>query len=233
MHKVGTAVPSLSSTEETATSAAVQPSPAVVASSSKSSAQTTAKLTSMAVGPDLTAEKLNSTSLSSPASSKYSSTSVAVLPSSALPGVTVPTNGLSEAEIADRTAIEAMWLKYWHVTIPILRVKGGNREALLRTVATSPQVEQLLDAAMFFEKSGWDNYGYIIHHIYWGPPVDGASSAIMGDCMDLSHAGRLVSKTEKVLTVGGSHSNVRGLFRRLGPGVWRVYGLEDLGNTPC
>ena len=99
-------------------------------------------------------------------------------------------------------------------------------------MAVEPQVGKLLVAAARFENNGWNNYGTPGHRLYWGPPVDGASQAIMGDCMDLSHVGRLDVKSGKKLTVGTPRSNFRGIFER-GTDGWRVSGLQILETTPC
>jgi len=144
----------------------------------------------------------------------------------------VQTSGLSAKEIADRTAIQEIWVKYWQTTGPILKTPVKARAVRLRNVAVEPQIGKLLAAAATFEKNGWNNYGAPIHHIYWGPPVDGAAQAIMGDCMDLSHAGRLNVKTGKPLTVGLPRTNLRGIFEQT-PAGWRVSGLQLLEDTPC
>lgn len=143
------------------------------------------------------------------------------------------TTGLSKSEIADRTAIQAIWLNYWKVSLPILKIPAGQRRSALLKVATEPQVSKLMVAAKDFEAHHFDNYGTLGHRPYWGPPVNGEERAIMGDCMDLSHAGRLDTKTGKLLTVGVSRSNIRGLFERVGSDKWRVYGIEILDATPC
>jgi len=100
-------------------------------------------------------------------------------------------------------------------------------------VAVEPQIKRVIVAAANFENKGWDNYGIPGHRPYWGPPVDGADQAIMGDCMDFSHVGRLDVKTGKALTVGISRSNIRGIFERDTKGDWRVSGLQVLKGTPC
>lgn len=146
---------------------------------------------------------------------------------------TVQTSGLSAKEIADRAAIQNIWVKYWLVTGANIRLPAAKRKAALVTVAVEPQIGQLIQAAARFEKNGWDDYGAPGHRPYWGPPVDGANQAIMGDCMDFSHAGRLNVKTRKALTVGVARSNIRGIFERNSAGSWRVSGLQYLEDTPC
>ena len=144
----------------------------------------------------------------------------------------VQTAGLSKAEIADRTAIELMWTKYWDTIEQIARVPEADRKDRLAKVSVDPAMGNVLAQTAIFDKNGWDNYGTVYHRPYWGPPVDGEKNAIMGDCLDNSHAGRLDVKTQQKLTVGIPRSNVRGSFERLPDGEWRVTAVVFL-DQPC
>ncbi len=197
-----------------------------VTSSTATSAPSKTTLTTTSV-TSATSKSGTTVKSSTAVSSRTTATS---RPAASVP--TVQTSGLSAKEIADRTAIQGVWLKYWQVTIPILTIPADKREAVLKSVAVEPQVGQLLAAAKKFEKNGWNNYGTPVHRFYWGPPVAGEAQAIMGDCMDLSHVGRLDVKTHKELTVGLVRSNFRGIFERRSDG-WRVSGLQILRDTPC
>lgn len=143
------------------------------------------------------------------------------------------TNGLSKSEIADRTAIQAIWVKYWEVTDRVNRTPVGQRAALLSTVAVKAHVAEIMKAAADFDKKGWDNYGVPGHRPYWGPPVEGEDQAIMGDCMDFSHSGRLNTKTRVALTIGVARSNIRGVFERVGDRLWRVSEVQIIRDNPC
>jgi len=146
---------------------------------------------------------------------------------------TVQTSGLSAKEIADRTAIQGAWTHYWIVSSNLVQIPKNRRRAALEVVAVEPQVSGLLKEADDWEKKGWQAYGTPGHRPYWGPPVDGQASAIMGDCIDLSHTGRVASKTGQKLTVGVVRTNARGVFQRGDDGIWRVSSLQDLRNVEC
>jgi len=196
-------------------------SPAVTTTSSQSVATTG---TSTPIIPT------SSTVTSSPTAGSPTLTSPSTARASVPP---VQTSGLSSAEIADRTAIQKIWVKYWEVTGSNIRLPANQRKAALATVAVEPHVTKLLEAEARFVKNGWDNYGTPGHRPYWGPPIAGADQAIMGDCMDFSHVGRLEVKSRKALTVGIARSNVRGIFERDSLGDWHVSGLQILQGTPC
>ena len=146
---------------------------------------------------------------------------------------TVQTAGLSAQEIADRQQIFAVWIKYWDAGSLIFHVPAAKRRSLLTDVSVESQVPDLLTGVLSFEAEGLENYGSMGHRPYWGPPINGRNTAIMGDCMDTSRAGREVIKTGQLLTVGVSRDNTRGIFSRGADLKWRVSGLEVLPDTPC
>ncbi len=143
------------------------------------------------------------------------------------------TAGLSAQEIKDRTAIEAAWLKYWDVTIPLLKTPPARRRSVLATVAGDPLLTDVMGAIAKFVSNGMDNYGYLAHAIYWGPSVDGNHNAVFGDCMDSSHLGSLNVRSGVKLTVGHTHDNTHVTVERAAGGGWRVTQIQFLHGVKC
>ena len=107
------------------------------------------------------------------------------------PSVTVDTSGLSAQEAADRKAIEQAWLHYWEVYVKINSIPVASRGSALAAVAVDPIKAQILSSALLFDKEKRATYGTVAHRPYWGPPVDGRDTAIMGDCLDTSKYGSM------------------------------------------
>ena len=241
------AVPTVASSAAPSSSAAVAPVSvgSVPSSSSAGSVSAEASTSAASSSPVTTgvtaAEATTSTPTSSRGTSARTSPTVpstkgSAPVSTATPAVTVPTvvtSGLSASEIADRTAIQAVWVKYWETSSGLVRMSPAQRVKALKAVTVDPETSNLLAAVAEFTKNGWDNYGSPGHRLYWGPPVDGSSEAILGDCMDFSKSGRIDVKSGIALTVGVSRSNIRGSFVRTVDGLWKVTGIAVLGKTKC
>lgn len=177
--------------------------------------------------PGTTAQPTRPTPTTRPSASTPSVTATA----DATP--TVDTAGLSASEIADREAIESVWVRYWQNVASIVRTPKNARLTKMTAVAVPKQAQSVVDEATQFQSKGWDNYGVVEHRFYWGPSVGGADVAIMGDCMNGSHAGRKDVKTGQLLTVGVSRDNARGIFDRGSDGKWRVSGIQYLTDQKC
>ena len=149
-------------------------------------------------------------------------------PTTSLPSVSVNTSGLSAQEIADRTAIEEVWVHFWTVYIAINDIPANQRPKALAPVAVEPIVGQILTSATEFDKKGQATYGYVIHRFYWGPPIDNASPAIIGDCLNTLNTGTLDTKTGQKKDRGFERENSRGVFERDSSGAWRVDNIEFL-----
>ncbi len=143
------------------------------------------------------------------------------------------TAGLSAQEIRDRTAIEAVWVKYTDITLAIMKTPAARRRSVLASVAAEPLLGQLMGAIAKFAADGRDNYGYMTHAIYWGPPVGGEKTAVFGDCLDTSHAGSLKVKTGEKLTVGHAHDNAHLTAARDVRGNWRITQVQSLAGVKC
>lgn len=214
------------STAPNASSRSVSVSPTVT-SSTATSAPSKTTLTTTSV-TSVTSKSGASVKSSTAVSSRTTATSRAA---ASVP--TAQTSGLSSEEIGDRSEIQATWVRYWDVVEGIVKAPKTKRQSLLRAVAVDPVVSNVLAQSRTFDANGWDNYGTVTHRPYWGPPVAGNRVAIMGDCIDLSKAGRLKVKGSEKLTVGVPRSNVRGSFERQKDGTWRVTGLTFLKDTQC
>ncbi len=201
--------------------------PAAAASSTTTPSSSTATPSSRAVPSTARSQSHPTTSPGTKPNSARLATSTRVVTP------TLKTAGLSANEIADREAIQAVWIKYWNVNSRIVRTPAVNRAALLKTVTVEPQLSNILEDAAKFQANGWDNYGIPGHDIYWGPAVGGKTAAIMGDCMDFSNVGKLVSRTSEKLTVGMSKQNFRGVFNLDTEGQWRVSAIEFLKGVRC
>ena len=203
------------------------------ASSVPSSLGTPQGMSTVSSTPTISAPPLSSSAPTTPRSTtptKGSTTSPSTA-STSVPSVSVNTSGLSAREIADRTAIEEAWVQFWDVYTVVYNSPASKREGILEKVAADPVISKILTAGASFDKQGIRTRGYVTHHIYWGPPVDGQSPAIMGDCLDTSHYGSYWSKNGQQRTVGEVGANVRGIFVRTA-GTWLVSSLEDV-NQPC
>ncbi len=199
-----------------------------VTSSTATSAPSKTTLTTTSKSASLTAR--SGTTVKSPTAGSTRATAISRTAASV---PTVQTSGPSSEELGDRSEIQATWVRYWDVVEGIVKAPKTKRESLLRAVAVDPVVSNVLAQARTFDANGWDNYGTVTHRPYWGPPVAGDRVAIMGDCIDLSKAGRLKLKGSEKLTVGVPRSNVRGSFERQKDGTWRVTGLTFLKDTQC
>lgn len=145
----------------------------------------------------------------------------------------VSTTGLSAQELDNRAAIEAVWITYWRIYTKINDVPAEKRLASLNAVSVDPIKGKIVRSALQFDKKGLNTYGNVAHRIYWGPLVNNSSPAIMGDCLDTSKYGTLISKTNSKQTVGYPRDNTRGIFIRGSDGRWRVQSVESLVNQIC
>ena len=152
-------------------------------------------------------------------------------PGNSVPSVSVNTSGLSGQEIADRTAIEQVWVQFWKIYIAINDIPASQRPTALAPVAIEPIVGQIIASAAAFDKKAQATYGNVGHRFYWGPPVAGKSPAIMGDCLDATATGIIDRKTGQELTQGTIRENSRGVFERNSSGRWRLRTIEWLDSS--
>lgn len=115
------------------------------------------------------------------------------MPTSA-PQVTVVTDGLSDQEVADRAAIEQAWFHYWEIYLKFYDATPAQRVQMLQGVTIEPQTSKLIQSGILADKEKARARGQVKHRFYWGPPVDGESQAVVGDCMDTSKYGSYYSR---------------------------------------
>lgn len=143
------------------------------------------------------------------------------------------TEELSSQEAADRMAIEAQWVKSWEVIAALPHTPEGDRADLVAEVAIEPATANALTDAQTMTSRGWDSYGIITHRVYWPQPVNGKSSAVIGDCQDTSKAGSVEISTGNKKTVGVARNNLHGSLIRGDDGIWRVEQVYFLKDEPC
>lgn len=136
-------------------------------------------------------------------------------------------------EAADRAAIEAQWVKFWDAYAAIVRTPDEQRDGLLAPLVTSPLKEKIIEVAREANSAGKDNYGTVVHRIFWELPVGGQSTAAIADCQDQANSGTIDLASGSKLTVGEPRVNLRGQLVRGSDGVWRVQTLVTLGSTGC
>jgi hypothetical protein len=100
-------------------------------------------------------------------------------------------------------------------------------------VAVPALAEKMVTAAEKASIENRDNYGEVIHHIFWQFDVGGKSNAVIADCLDQSKAGTVDTATWAILTVGPERSNMRGEMLRGSDGIWRVESVTSLNETQC
>lgn len=204
------------------------PSTTTTAAAPTSSAPVTSAPSSTASvsSPPLSSAQSSVSVASSPSTSSPARTSSSVKPS---PGTTVP----ADPEAADRSAIEAVWTKYWITTKGLLKVPASDRLTVMKTVAVPAVVATVVSAAAKEQAAGQAEYGVVVHRPYWATPVGGQSTAVMNDCMNDYNAGTLDVKSGKHLRAGVYRDNLRATFAKGSDGLWRVAKIEFLVNVPC
>ncbi|MET3806856.1 hypothetical protein ABIB25_003876 [Nakamurella sp. UYEF19] len=113
------------------------------------------------------------------------------------------------------------------MTIPLLKTPAPTWRKSLATVSADPLLSVILQRLAQFKKDGVDNYGYVLHKFYWGPSVNSEDSAIVGDCMDTSHAGTIDVKSGTTLSVGLMMDDTRITFQRHG-NTWLASNIQSL-----
>ncbi len=136
-------------------------------------------------------------------------------------------------EAADRAAIEAQWTELWEIYTILARMAADERKSSLVAVTSSPLTENLVEAARQANLDGVDNYGKVIHRLFWQTGVDGATTATIADCQDQSQAGTVRVSTGETLTTGRPRISLRGDFIKGDDGIWRARQIIDLGNSDC
>jgi hypothetical protein len=143
-----------------------------------------------------------------------------------------PTSSVAP-EAADRLAVEQAWNRYWTVHQALLGTPAAGWPAAVDAVAVDPTRAQVLSEADLFTKSGLRFYGQVVSHPYWSTPIDGKTTAVMGDCGDYSHYGTLYVKSGSKRTVGVARNNTRVTLVKGSDGTWRVQKIEYLLDLKC
>lgn len=183
--------------------------------------------TSSPHGTRSTAPATTPTKQSRPMKSPVGSETVPVSRSSG-----VETVVLNAEEIATRHEIETAWIKYWDVFVAFNKIPKDERPERFGAVAVDPELNDLLTKAAIADEEKIQNWGTVTHHVYWGSPVAGRNSAVIGDCTDQSKFGGANSKGEPY-SVGGKKGNYNGTLTRDVHGRWKVSFLAFRKGVPC
>jgi hypothetical protein len=163
-----------------------------------------------------------------------SSNSSSSLPPTSSPAPTTSSMDRAAREAADRLAVEAAWAHYWSVYETFdTKVPKSRWDQVIAAIAVDPIRSQILNAARSNLIIGVVGYGYVVNHPFWRTPINGRSTAVMGDCMDQSHYGSMFAKTGQKRTVGVAHDNTRATLVRGADGKWRVKQVEYLLDVKC
>lgn len=140
---------------------------------------------------------------------------------------------MNAEEINTRKEIEKAWLRYWDVYVKFNKIPRESRRPTFGAVAMDPELADLLTAAPIADSKKIQNFGYVTHHIYWGPPVAGKRSAVIGDCTDQSNFGIENSQTKEKRGFGSAAANYNGTLQKDSRGQWKVSFLDYREDTPC
>lgn len=182
------------------------------------------------VSPSVTPSVIDPSSLHPSASTPPPSPSSDAVESSASTAVS---SDISPQEAADRAAIEAQWIKFWDVYQGIVRTTPDDRQAMAQSVAVTTLADKMVAAAEKASLENKDNYGEVVHHVFWQFDVAGKSSAVIADCLDQSNAGTVDTSTGTLITTGPERANMRGELVRGDDGIWRVKSITSLNSSPC
>lgn len=192
------------------------------------SGPTSTAVVSVTVSPSVIDPSSLHASSSEPSPTASPSTSPVAVESSA-----PPSSDISPQEAADRAAIEAQWVKFWDVYQGIVRTSPDQRPDLAGSVAVPALADKLVSAAEKAQNGHKDNYGAVVHHIFWQFEVDGKSTAVIADCLDQSNAGTIDTSTGDILTTGPQRANMRGELSRGEDNLWRVVSVTSLNSIAC
>jgi hypothetical protein len=137
------------------------------------------------------------------------------------------------AETANRRAVEAAWLNYWKIYLSLESAYPASQWiGVVAGIALNPIHDEIIQQASKDRAEGIVGYGYVVSHAYWPSSIGAKRSVVMGDCMDGSHAGSKIAKTNMRRTVGTPRTNVYATFFKGDDGRWRVRQIEYL-KAPC
>lgn len=142
----------------------------------------------------------------------------------------VETVHLTPEELTTRKEIEKAWLKYWSTFTLFNKIPKVERRTRFAEVAMDPELSSLLAAAERADQENLENFGTVSHRVYWGPPVAGKGSAVIGDCTDQTQFGAKNKKTGEIVVIGGKQGNYNGTMQKTGSS-WKVSYLDFRGES--
>ncbi len=145
----------------------------------------------------------------------------------------VETVVMNAEEINTRKDIEKAWLKYWDVYVAFNRIPKSDRPAKFGAVAMDPELGDLLRTADLADQKHLVSVGNVAHRVYWGPPVSGKSSVVIGDCTDQSKFRSKNTATGQLQPAGPARVNFNGTLQKVSGGIWKVSFLDFREGVKC
>lgn len=192
-------------------------------SGATANAPTTTELVTLTVSPSV---------VEPPPTTQASSEPITTTSSPTEPPTSAPSS-ISPEEAADRAAVEAQWIRFWEVYQAIVRTPPEDRRDQAESVATPELAEKMVAGAEKASSESKDNFGQVIHHVFWQFEIAGEDDAVIADCLDQSNAGILDTSSGATLTTGPQRNNVRGEMHRGSDGIWRVDAVVLVTSNTC
>lgn len=142
-----------------------------------------------------------------------------------------PTSSPSAAAVDEETALLAQYRKFWAALTPVSRMPAAQRRDVLAEVAVNPALKSVLAGMEEADAKHQVLYGENVPRPTVRIAPD-ATTALVRDCQDSSHAGVAERSTEKQLTVGVARNHVSVTMKRQPGDVWKIAYI-DYARSPC
>lgn len=149
------------------------------------------------------------------------------------PSTTQSSTPTASTTASIEAAAQSTWLNFWKVALALGTTPKSQWPSLVASVAVEPSYSEVVNSVRGqLQGQGEVGYGYVVSHPSWpNPPKPGATTLVMADCYDGSHAGSKVLKTGKIRTVGKARTNARVTMTLGADGKWRVKQTKYLAPS--
>jgi hypothetical protein len=131
----------------------------------------------------------------------------------------------------EQAELLAQYRKFWTTLTPASRLPAAERRAVLAEVAVDPALKSLLNGMSQADLKGEVFYGADVPRPNVRINPD-ATTALVDDCQDSSHAGIAVKATGKRVTVGVDRNHVSVTMKKQPGGLWKV-AYVDYTKSSC